>query len=148
MDAASIDKLEIIENSFIQKDCKAPFLTSNTGTNLPVVLASFTNFGRSYNDPTTTAVYYKASGEKENPKFISNNAIVVPNPIPNPVKKTMRMSRHQNQRNILLKNHHPKNQRVPKNHHPKNQNLSLNPKNQVKMKITTMKMTKTMKKKR
>lgn len=81
MDAASIDKLEIIENSFIQKDCKAPFLTSNTGTNLPFSLATFNS---SYIGTTTNAVYYKASGEKANPKFRSNNAIVVPNPNPWP----------------------------------------------------------------
>jgi len=72
MDAASIDKLEIIENSFIQKDCKAPFLTSNTGTNLPVDLATYND---SYIGSPTRAVYYKASGETVNPTFISNNII-------------------------------------------------------------------------
>ena len=76
MDAASIDKLEIIENSFIQKDCKAPFLTSNTGTNLPVVLATFTNFGAEYDNSSVTTItnnaYYKTSGYKENPTFLSN----------------------------------------------------------------------------
>lgn len=77
MDAASIDKLEIIDNSFIQSDCKAPFLTSNTADNLPVVLATHSEFKAKYIPTSSSApsrnAYYKTTGEKENPKFTSNN---------------------------------------------------------------------------
>ena len=78
MNAASIDKLTIIDNSFIQSNCKAPYLTSNTAGNLPVVLATFDSFTATYNNSGTTiaasTILYKTPTDTVNPALSSNTS--------------------------------------------------------------------------
>ena len=75
MNSSSIDKLIIIDSNFIQRDCKAPYLTSNATGNLPYDLATKSALFNTSNIATTGDVYYRTPGTRENPKFNTSNVV-------------------------------------------------------------------------